>query len=408
MKVVCQRLLLALVGLLTLGGLTWHLLTARPFPPAPRLPPAPRPVRKLAPSFASPGESALPHDLFARRRAATPPLTETLNLLLAGVDTRRDVPGSGGRTDALVLVVMHRRSGHVGLVGIPRDLLVDLPGRGPVRINTVYQHGARQGGGREGAELLKRTVRRLLGLTVHHAVFVDHAGFEGVVDSLGGVAVRVICPVRDRFIDPRGPGGRLELDLDPGIHWMDGRTALMFARCRHGRGIVDRARRQQAVLLGLRDRLVQLGGSRAVELLPSLTRTLYTDMRSIDMLRLVRLGLKVRREKIHGMVLDWRHTETRVMADGRWVMLPKPEAIHGALARLFDAATPGFRRAETCPPKDAGLRAGGTRWSKEGKAARSSRGGQRSHERKARTPPKEAPPFQRGARSSEERPELLR
>jgi LCP family protein required for cell wall assembly len=360
MRVLCQRLLLAMVGLLTLGGLTWHLLSSRPFAPAPSLSRPPRPKGRLAPSF-NPSGSTLPRDLFAIRKAATPPLTETVNLLLAGVDTRADVPGSGGRTDALVLVVMHRGSGHVGLVGIPRDLLVDLPGHGPVRINTVYQYGARQGGGERGAALLKKMVRHVLGLTVHHTVFVDHAGFERVVDSLGGVAVRVTCPIRDRFIDSRGVDGRLELDLDPGVHWMDGRTALMFARCRHGRGIVDRARRQQAVLLGLRDRLAQLGASRVVELLPPLTRTLYTDMRSMDMLRLVRFGLGVRRDQIHGLVLDWRHTETRVMADGRWVMLPKPEAIHAALTRLFEVGTPGYRRAETCPPKEAGLRSIKTR-----------------------------------------------
>lgn len=348
------KLLVLCAGLGLLGAGVVHLLRHRPFDAAPTLehiaarePPLPIRVSPVP-------ESLQPS--WPTHRAVTPPLTRTTNLLLAGIDTR---PGgfSGGRTDALVLVVIDRRSRHVGLVGIPRDLVVDLPGHGTVRINTVYLRGTREGGPRQGVRLLGQTVRQLIGLAVDHTVFIDHAGFEGLVDALGGISVRVVCPIRDRFLDPRGPDGRVELRLEAGVHWMDGRTALMFSRSRHGRGVTDRARRQLAVLLGFRDRVTQLGPHRIAELLPQLRRTVYTELPAVELIRLLRLAAGVRREHLHGLVLGWRHVDTVTLEDGRRVMRPRPDAIHAALRQLFQAGPPGLRRPVTCPPMDAALTA---------------------------------------------------
>jgi len=363
---VWPRLLVLGAGLALLGSLGAHLLRYRPFRTAPELAVrAPRRGHDAPVIGADRGD--LPRQLLPTLQAATPPLSQTENLLLAGIDTRPDgfsissapqpaPPSTFGRTDALVLVVIDRRSKHVGLVGIPRDLVLDLPDEGLVRINTVFLRGSRAGGGDEGARRLRQAVRHLLGLAVDHTVFLDHAGFEALVDDLGGIAVDVACPIRDRFLDPRGPGGRVELRLEAGTHWLDGRTALMFARSRHGRGVTDRARRQLAVLAGLRDRVSQLGSHRMAELLPRLRQTVYTDMTTLDLLRLLRLALNVPRERIHGLVLDWRHVTPVQLDDGRRVMLPRPEAIAQDLSRLFEAGPPGARRSAACPPMDAALR----------------------------------------------------
>ena len=350
------RLLILAGGLALLGSLGAHLLRYRPFRAAPTLVSA-RAGPRDAPTI-EPELRALPRQLLPTLQAATPPLARTENLLLAGIDTRPDgsAPSMLGRTDALVLVVIDRSSKHVGLVGIPRDLVLDLPDEGPVRINTVFLRGSREGGAVEGARRLGQAVRHLLGLTVDHTVFLDHAGFEALVDDLGGIAVHVACPIRDRFIDPRGPDGRVELRLEAGTRWLDGRTALMFARSRHGRGVTDRARRQLAVLAGLRDRVSQLGAHRMAELLPRLRQTVYTDMTTLDLLRLLRLALAAPRERIHGLVLDWHHVTSVLLDDGRRVMLPRPEAIAQGLSRLFEAGPPGARGATACPPMDAALR----------------------------------------------------
>jgi polyisoprenyl-teichoic acid--peptidoglycan teichoic acid transferase len=345
-------------GLTALTFVGYRLLNYRPL--AGRLPPAatrlePREewggvARGLAVSPA-PGLGAMGYVI---ENATTPPLTETTNLLLVGLDTRAD-SYSGGRADALVVLVLDNRSQHVGLVSIPRDLLVAIPGAEVNRINAVYAVGSREGGAARGVALLKQVVHDTLGLPITNVAIVDHSGFESLIDGLEGVAVAVSCPIRDRFIDRRGANGRLELKLEAGVHFLDGRTALMYARSRHGRGIFDRAVRQQAVLLGVRDRLLELGPARLAQMLPALQQAVYTDLSALQLIRLVRRAQGIKRSHIHGLVLGGKQAEVTVLPDGRWVMVPKRDEMRAALSKLFDAPPPGQRAYATCPDMDAAL-----------------------------------------------------
>jgi polyisoprenyl-teichoic acid--peptidoglycan teichoic acid transferase len=356
MRVLIKIGILA-AGLAALALVGQRLLHYRPL--AGRLPPsatqlAPRgewgaAARGLAVSPA-PGLGAMGYVI---ENATTPPLTETTNLLLAGLDTRPD--STGGRTDALVVLVLDNRSQHVGLVSIPRDLLVAIPGAEVNRINAVYAVGSREGGSERGVALLKQVVRDTMGLPIANVVIVDHTGFEALIDGLEGVPVAISCPIRDRFIDRRGANGRLELRLDAGVHFLDGRRALMYARSRHGRGIFDRAVRQQAVLLGVRDRLLELGPARLAQMLPALQQAVYTDLSALELLRLARRAQGIKRSHIHGLVLGGKQAEVRVLPDGRWVMVPKRDEMRGALSKLFDAPPPGQRARATCPDMDAAL-----------------------------------------------------
>ena len=300
-------------------------------------------------------DSLKPYMAAITRGVDTPPLTETENILLAGIDSR---PWAhGGRTDALVVVVMHRKSGHVGLVSIPRDLLVAIPGDEPNRINTVYAKGRKVGGPERGVALLRQVIRHSLGLPIASVVFVDHGGFEGLVEALGGVTVQVICPIEDLFLDPRGPGGRLPLKLEAGAQHLDGRAALMFVRSRHGRGLLDRSRRHQAMLVALRQRVTELGTGRVRELLPAVQKTLYTDMTAGQMVKLLARISSLKRERIHGLHLGRKQATPVTMEGGRWVMVPQPDAIAAALANLFTSGPPGHRDPKSCPEMQAAFKA---------------------------------------------------
>lgn len=353
------KTLFLLTGVALVSGLAWQALSYQPFDVAPELPglaaaPGPGLERQGASRLAVSGQQPGPWMHFSTQAATTPALTHTTNILLAGIDTRSGP--RGGRTDALVLVVLDRKSNHVGLVSIPRDLYIQIPGHGQDRINSVFAKGVRlKGTPAAGAALLSAAVRHTLGLPVAHVLFVDHAGFEALVDHLNGVTVQVACPIRDRFIDPRGPGQRLELALEAGAQHLDGRTALMFSRSRHGRGIFDRARRQQAVLLALRDRAVELGLRRVRGLLPALRKAVYTDLTTYQIMALTRRLARVKRAHIHGLLLGPRQARP-VTVDGRWVMIPDAQAIHAALIQLFSAAAPGHRPARACPEMDVALR----------------------------------------------------
>jgi anionic cell wall polymer biosynthesis LytR-Cps2A-Psr (LCP) family protein len=166
--------------------------------------------------------------------------------------------------------------------------------------------------------------------------------FERAVDLAGGVEVDVPCPIVDSFLDERAPGGRRKLELAQGRATLDGATAAMYVRSRHGRSDFGRSRRQQAVLLGLRDRALESDGW---TLLPALfdevEGSLVTTMKRFEVLELARRALELDRARLHGLVLAPPLTTGHRTEDGKSVLLPERAAIDEALANLFSAPPPG-------------------------------------------------------------------
>jgi LCP family protein required for cell wall assembly len=303
-----------------------------------------------APPSAAPVASAAP---LVATQARTPQLANTRNFLVIGLDRRPD--GSGpALADTLVLVVLDEASQHVGLVSIPRDLYVDIPDAGTDRINTVYQVARRSK--RDPLELLRRVVEDTLKLPVEHALALDLGVFERAVDAVGGVDVQVPCAIRDNFVDSRSEGGHRLLDLDPGPRHLDGVTAAMYVRSRHGRSDFHRARRQQAVLLGVQHSLAGLGVLKLPELWQSFEASVETDMRRIELLALARRALSLDPSRLHGLVIGAEHVQGMRTPDGKSVLIPDYEAIDAALAKLFSLPSPGVRpKLAVCEPKDAAL-----------------------------------------------------
>jgi LCP family protein required for cell wall assembly len=75
-----------------------------------------------------------------------------------------------------------------------------------------------------GPDLVARTVEDLTGLHINHFLYVDLAGFQGVVNALGGVRMCVPYPMSDPLTG---------LNIRAGCQDFDGRTALAFVRTRH-------------------------------------------------------------------------------------------------------------------------------------------------------------------------------
>jgi LCP family protein required for cell wall assembly len=288
---------------------------------------------------------------------STPPFEYTDNYLLVGLD-RRPFGGGAGLSDTILVAVFDEPSGAVGLISIPRDLWVQIPGHGEDRINTVMNVARRDGV--DPLELLGRVVENTLGLPIAHALAIDIGVFERAVDALGGITVTVPCPIVDRFIDPRDPSGYRRLDLAAGSVRMDGVTAAMYARSRHGRSDFSRARRQQAILLGMRH---ELSHTATLVRLPALFSefedSLETDLRRVDLLALAQRLLRVDARHLHGLVLGAEQTLPFLTPDGRAVLRPDAAAISRALEQLFSAPTPGAAQTgSVCPKADVALGSG--------------------------------------------------
>jgi polyisoprenyl-teichoic acid--peptidoglycan teichoic acid transferase len=347
----------------------WLFLSARPYR-RPLLAPslsastsrfaalAPPAAASVVPSAApAPPDAGVDPPPIAAIRTSTPPFEYTDNYLLVGLD-RRPFGGGAGLSDTIVVAVYDEPNAALGLVSIPRDLWVEIPGHAEDRINTVMNVARRSG--EDPLSLLGRVVENTLGLPIAHSVAIDLGAFERVVDALGGITVDVPCPIVDRFLDPRDPSGHRTLDLAAGPARLDGVTAAMYARSRHGRSDFSRARRQQAILVGMRRELSKLGSLvRTAKLFDTLEDSLETDLSRAEVLTLAQRLLHVSPAHLHGLVLGAEQVSAMQATGGRAVLRPKPEAINEALNQLFSAPSPGLPQAGSiCPKADIALGSG--------------------------------------------------
>lgn len=281
-----------------------------------------------------------------------PVLGRTLNVLLLGLDKNPGVR-NGGLTDTLIVAALDTERERLGLVSVPRDLFVSVENHGQTRINAVYALARKDK--IEPTAAFDRVLRDTLGIPIHHSVVIDLGLFERVIDELGGVDVEVPCAIRDRFVDPRVEGGRRMLDVAAGLQHLDGVTAAMYVRSRHGRSDWSRARRQQAVLLGLRNKITQPKMLLHVpELLREWSESVTSDLGTLDLLKLVRQVTALRVENLHGVVLG--HQETLpVRTDKQWsVLVADDQAVHQRLNAVYAAGLPG-QGTEKCVDPDVAL-----------------------------------------------------
>jgi LCP family protein required for cell wall assembly len=199
-----------------------------------------------------------------------PCISGVCNYLLLGSDSRSNLPagqqshfgtnkdiGGSNRADTIMLVHTDPRLKKAIILSFPRDLWVNVPGIGPDKINAAFQGGVDGGGPQREVQ----TIHDLTGLTVNHVLYVDLAGFEGLVNTLGGVQM---CIAAENVNTPDGyiDDPLTSLHVKPGCQTLDGLQALAYVRTRHL--ICDaaapdfyRISRQQQFLRAVINRLLQ-------------------------------------------------------------------------------------------------------------------------------------------------------
>lgn len=234
---------------------------------------------------------------------------DPVNILLLGTDARVDDEIS--RTDAIILVHINPRSNHVSMLSLPRDLMVDVPGYGTRKINSVYPFGERTLGKGYGAALLKETVSSLVGVPVHHFALVNFEGFRKVIDTVGGVYIDVPKVIDDqRYPMDEYPGDvrTMHVRFEPGRQLMDSDRALIYARTRHADSDFSRNQRQQQVLLAIFERVNERGLLTQINKIDDYTSALRdyirTDVPRSEMLRLARVGTRLDLSNVQRYAID--------------------------------------------------------------------------------------------------------
>jgi LCP family protein required for cell wall assembly len=209
-------------------------------------------VNGLAREFEGHGHKAK----FKKDTITKPEPGKPQTILLVGSDHRYGDRGKDARSDTLMLVRIDPRQRATTVLSIPRDLAVEIPGRGLAKINETYTIG--------GLDLTTRTIKKLLStddesFRVNHAVATTFGGFVEAVNQLHCVYIDV-----DRRYYHTNAGLAVsqhwsEIDVRAGYQRLCGSEALSYVRFRHLDNDIVRAARQQGFLRAAKDQLREYG-----------------------------------------------------------------------------------------------------------------------------------------------------
>jgi LCP family protein required for cell wall assembly len=259
---------------------------------------------------------------------------ERVNILLLGTDQR---PGESiARTDTMILVTVDPNTKTAGILSVPRDLWVSVHGYYEDRINKAFFLGEQDKYPGGGAALAMKTIQYNLGVPVHFYVEVDFNGFEQIVDTLGGIDIYV----PETIDDPTYPDNNYGYDpfyIGAGQYTLNGHDALRYARTRRTPGSdFSRARRQQQVLLAIRDKALQLGMVPKIpELWNTMAGTVKTDLQLVDIVELAQLADEIDTANIKSAVIDHSMTLDYIADTGAQVLLPLRDKIKVVMDDMF-------------------------------------------------------------------------
>jgi LCP family protein required for cell wall assembly len=267
---------------------------------------------------------------------------EPINILLLGIDQR---PGEKGsyRTDTMILINIDPKTGNIGMLSMPRDLWVTVPTAIPreTRINSAHFIGDSdpnyEGG---GPTLAKETVSLFLDHPVHYYVRINFEGFRTLLEEIGCLDIDVPYTIDD----PEFPNDSYGFDpfyIEAGQYCMDADTALKYARTRHQDTDFGRMRRQQQVLVAIKDKVLSSDQlprliSRMPALLSTLSDSLQTDMPMSQQITLANLARKLNTGNIRQILIDGSMVEATILNSGAYVLMPKLDRIKPVVDAFFN------------------------------------------------------------------------
>jgi LCP family protein required for cell wall assembly len=272
-----------------------------------------------------------------------------VTVLLIGLDYRDWQSGEGAsRSDTMILLTLDPLTKTAGMLSIPRDMWVAIPGFQHGKINTAYYLGEAYKLPGGGPGLAVKTVEQFLGVPVNYYAQIDFGAFVKFIDELGGIKIDVPAKIT---VDLLGSGASTKKTLQPGVQVLPGEWALAYARNRYTEGgDFDRAQRQQQVILGIRDRILSLDMlptliQKAPSMYQDLSSGVHTNLTLEQVVRLALLAKDVPGASIKQGVLNEKYVLFGTSPDGLSIVIPLPDKIHTLRDEIF--ATSGSLSPQT-------------------------------------------------------------
>ncbi len=266
-----------------------------------------------------------------------------VTIMIVGVDygdwsADREGPS---RTDTMILLTIDPVSKTAGMLSIPRDMWVDIPGFEYSKINNAYAFGEAYKLPGGGKALAMKTVENFLGIPIQYFAQVDFSAFERMIDDIGGICLDVPVTINVGVLNENGT-----TTVEAGHQCLSGKVALGYARARDvGQGVaggdVERSENQQRVILAIRDKVLSnlpALVTQAVPLYNELSSGVHTDLSLDDILRLAMLAKDIPLDSIQPGVINYTMMEdAKYDLNGQTldVLRPYPDKIRELVDKIF-------------------------------------------------------------------------
>jgi len=264
-----------------------------------------------------------------------------VTVLIMGLDFRDWEAGETPRTDTMILFTMDPIAKTAGMLSVPRDMWVSIPGFDHGKINTAYYLGEIYNLPGGGPGLAVETVEQVIGVPINYYAQVDFYAFVRFIDELGGLDMHIREPIT---VDPIGPANTIT--LQPGVQVLDGATTLAYARARYtDGGDFDRSKRQQEVILALRDDIVNFNMlptliKKAPALYNELSAGIRTNLNLQEAIQLALFASQIDPNDIHQGIIGTDEVVFGTSPDGLSIVIPIYDKIRLVRDEIFSTGGP--------------------------------------------------------------------
>ncbi|MFA6256295.1 MAG: LCP family protein [Candidatus Absconditabacterales bacterium] len=250
----------------------------------------------------------------------------------------------GYLADSIMVASFNPKLGAVTMLSVPRDLYVYNKDENTIgRINAIFSHGV----GRKhefdtGAKALADKLEEVMGIKTSYYAMIDFEGFKNIIDTLGGITIDVPSVIHD-ITYPNGKGLYMTVHFDTGTNIMNGERALQYARSRHSTSDFSRSLRQQLIVQGVMNKLMEngLGNiTKLKKLYEDYTKIVTTNISLKEMLGLAKYAYKLKHIFSFGYTTECSNIAYRFSRPGCFLYTPPKELFNGASAIIPDGSTP--------------------------------------------------------------------
>jgi polyisoprenyl-teichoic acid--peptidoglycan teichoic acid transferase len=261
-----------------------------------------------------------------------------VNILIMGLDFRDWEAGETPRTDTMILFTIDPITYQAGMLSIPRDMWVNIPGYDYGKINTAFYLGELYKVPGGGPALASATVEHFLGVPIQYYAQVDFIIFEQFINEIGGIVLVIEEPITIY------PIGKPKVTLQPDRYLVGGDYALAYARTRYTEGgDFDRAKRQQEVIMEIRRQIIENFPTviaNAPQIYQNLAGGIRTNMTFQEALKLASLGPLINVENIKRGIIGPDVVTNAISPDGLNIIVPIPDEIRLIRDEIFTSGGP--------------------------------------------------------------------